>query len=121
MHYWTPGREQKTRGSIRIKKPGFRMAQAATLAPPQASSQSSWFRPALAFADSAQEPVEHVTFGTAIRQFCLTDLRGETTGHLHATNAIPHPPPAHPLRRPATAEAASAQVCSKKLAAHRVA
>ena len=48
MHYWTsPGREQQTPSSICLKKPRFRLAPFAR---PPASSRSSWFRPALAFA-----------------------------------------------------------------------
>ncbi len=54
-------------------------------------------RPALASANSVQEAVKHVTLSTAIRQFRLANLRGETTGHLHGTNAIPRPPLAHLL------------------------
>jgi carboxyl-terminal processing protease len=50
MHYWTsPGREQQTRSSSRIKKLSLGMAPSATLGGP-VSSRSSWFRPALAFA-----------------------------------------------------------------------
>ena len=48
-------------------------------------------RPALASANSVQQPVKHLTLSTAIRQFRLANLRGETTGHLHGTNAIPRP------------------------------
>jgi hypothetical protein len=54
-------------------------------------------RPALAPANSVQKPIKHVTLSTAIRQFRLANLRGETTGHLHGTNAIPRSLPAHLL------------------------
>ena len=51
--------------------------------------------PALPRLDRLHQPVQHITLGTAARQPRRTLPRRETSGHLHNTNAIPHPWPAH--------------------------